>query len=471
MPWAESPTAVMVPVSPREISRSGLCIGCGSCVAQAHRSGTTTAAMDFDRFGLLQPMGDREWHRNPTDQFARTCPFSPAATNEDVLAGELYPSTTSRHTATGRFDAAYVGHVAENGFRTEGSSGGMASWLLAELFRTGVIDGAAHVVPRSRNGSEEHFFRYRIARSVEDIRAGAKSRYYPVEMSAVLDEMRAVPGRYAVVGIPCFIKAVQLLRRDDPLMRDRIVATVGLFCGHMKSARFVESLAWQLGCEVGDVAAVEFRRKDISRPANTYTAELRLFDGSVLVRDWWNLTDGDWGSGFFQSPACNACDDVVAETADVSVGDAWVEPYESDGRGTNVVIVRSGVIGELVRRGIDDGRLVLEPVDGSFVEATQAAGLRQRREGLAYRLTWTRRGVHPRKRVEPSRRLPIRRKLIYRSRSLISSWSHRVFWLARRLRCPQLYFHWSTAAKVSYHALTYSRGRLGAVVDRLMPPP
>jgi coenzyme F420-reducing hydrogenase beta subunit len=44
-----------------------------------------------------------------------------------------------------------------------------------------------------------------------------------------------------------------------------------------------------------------------------------------------------WGAGFFQNSACNYCDDVVAETSDIAFGDAWVEPYSSDGRGTNVV--------------------------------------------------------------------------------------------------------------------------------------
>ena len=32
--------------------------------------------------------------------------------------------------------------------------------------------------------------------------------------------------------------------------------TVGLFCGHMKSARFVESFAWQLGVPMPQVRAV-----------------------------------------------------------------------------------------------------------------------------------------------------------------------------------------------------------------------
>jgi coenzyme F420-reducing hydrogenase beta subunit len=273
-----------------------------------------------------------------------------------------------------------------------------------------------------------------------------------------------------VVGVPCFVKAIHLLRAERPLLAERIAFTIGLFCGHMKSARMVDSFAWQLGAEPGAVAAIDYRLKDPSRPANWYTAHLTLADGSTRRQDWWHLVDGDWGSGFFMNPACNFCDDVVAETADVAMGDAWLEPYASDGRGTNVVVVRSPLIAELVAAAIAEGRLALQPVDADFVRRTQAAGLRQRREGLAYRLATTRLAVRPRKRVAPSRAMPGRRKLIYRMRRAIAAWSHRVFRLARALRWPALYLAWGRAALAAYHGLAYSRGRLGRLVDRLIDP-
>ena len=452
-------------VSPHEIVRSGLCIGCGSCVAQAGEAG---ALIQLDGFGQLQPTGPGEWFRRRSETLARTCPFSPAAQNEDELAAELFPEVEP-HPSTGRARAAYVGAVSEDGFRERGSSGGMVSWVLAELLRRGLVDGVAHVVPLEDPQQEGRYFRYRISRSEEEIYAGAKSRYYPVELSAVLKTIRSVPGRYAIVGVPCFIKAIQLLRREDPLIRERVAFTLGLFCGHMKSARFAESFAWQLGVPVPDVAQVEYRAKDPNRPANWYTARLTRRDGSTAQQDWWHLADGDWGAGFFQYSACNYCDDVVGETADISFGDAWVEPYSSDGRGTNVVVIRSQVVDEFVRAAIDEGRLDLQPVDNEFIHQTQAAGFRQRREGLAYRLTWPRTGIRPRKRVQPdARTLPFRRKLIYRMRSHISAWSHRVAWLASRTRRPQIYVRWARTALTVYHGLAYSRGRLGQIIDRLV---
>jgi hypothetical protein len=46
-----------------------------------------------------------------------------------------------------------------------------------------------------------------------------------------------------------------------------------------------------------------------------------------------------------------------------------------------------------------------------------------------------------------------------------------VFWLARRTRRPQLYVRWAAATQAIYHGFTYSRGRFGALVDRVLPKP
>jgi len=413
--------------------------------------------MAWDAFGQRLPRGPGT--AVPSAAFARTCPFSPHAANEDAIAAARYPRAPVADERIGRFEQAYVGHVEEGGYRAGGSSGGMVSWVAAELLASGMVDGVAHVVPTLPDASGAPFFRYRISRTLDQVLEGAQSRYYPVDLGDVLAEIRRTPGRYAVVGVPCFVKAMHLLRAEDPVIAERVTHLLGLFCGHMKSARFVDSFAWQLGASIEDVRAVDYRRKDPGRPANWYTAQLTLSDGSTRSKDWWHLADGDWGAGYFQYPACNYCDDVVAETADIAFGDAWVEPYCSDGRGTNVVIVRSPLLAAMVSRAIAAGRLALQPVDADFIAQTQAAGLRQRREGLAYRLTWRRRGISPRKRVEPSRRLPLKRKLIYRLRAAISFASHRLAWLARRGGEPMLYLRWASLSRQVYHRLAYGHRR------------
>jgi coenzyme F420-reducing hydrogenase beta subunit len=127
-----SPNAALV--SPKDIVTSGLCIGCGSCVAQAARAG---AQMRLDRYGQFKPVGPSAWLARRSPQFSRTCPFSPAAKNEDELAAADFPVTRHQDGLIGRWQAAYVGHVEEDGFRANGSSGGMVSCLGAFEARNG----------------------------------------------------------------------------------------------------------------------------------------------------------------------------------------------------------------------------------------------------------------------------------------------------------------------------------------------
>ncbi|WP_315927023.1 Coenzyme F420 hydrogenase/dehydrogenase, beta subunit C-terminal domain [Mesorhizobium sp. SP-1A] len=451
--------------SPRGIMRGGLCIGCGCCVAQ---SSAPDARMIWDKRGQLKPAGG-DWLDDSSPRFNRTCPFAPGARDEDALASALFPAAAYVDPDIGRFSRAYIGHVCEDGFRALGSSGGMVSWTASELLRRGLVDGVAHVIASPDPRREGLFFRYTISRTIEEVRAGACSRYYPTELSSVLRTIRARPGRYAVVGVPCFVKAINLQRAEDEMMRERIAYTLGLFCGHMKSARFADSLALQMGVDPDDVVRVDYRIKAPGRPASWYRARLTLGDGSTREKDWWHLADGDWGAGFFQNSACNFCDDVVAETADISFGDAWVEPYSSDPQGTNVVVVRNPELEGIVRDAIGSHRLALHETDAHFVRETQAAGLRQRREGLAYRLEWRSPALALRKRVSDR---PIalgrRRALIYRTRYRISMWSHRIFAFARRARLPAVYVWWAGTALSLYQGLAYSRGAIGRICDTLL---
>ena len=120
---------------------------------------------------------------------------------------------------------------------------------------------------------------------------------------------------------------------------------------------------------------------------------------------------------------------------------------------------------------VDDDFMVAK-VHAGFIQRTQAAGLRHRRDGLAYRLSWSRNRLRPLKRVGPrARALPVRRRLVYRLRSSIARWSSRMFRLARALKAPKLYLNWARCSLRLYQAVTWSRGRIGRALDRLFPSP
>jgi coenzyme F420-reducing hydrogenase beta subunit len=409
------------------VIKNGYCIGCGSCAAvkDAPFKISMTSGGQYAAQPAPVPFAEAE--------VLRVCPFSERAENESILAARHFAGATAEDPYIGRYTGTYAGYVEEDGFRAQGSSGGLIKWTLCELLRTGYVDSVVHVVSCSA-AKEGVLFKYAVTNSVEEVRRGASSSYYPVEMSGVLRYVREHPGRYAFTGVPCFIKALRLLMAQDELFRERIVCCIGLICGHLKSVNYAGLLGWQLGIAPGRLDTINFRAKLLGAQANQKGVAVSGTDangcpvqGADIVQ---NLFGTDYAQGFFKYQACDYCDDIVGETADLSVGDAWLPEYVKDGRGTNIVVVRNPVVHELIKEGVRTGRLNYTEVDPGKVIASQAGGIRHKREGLAYRLWIGKKAGKwcPPKRVSAGKsNIPGYRRKIYGQRMRICEASHLQF--------------------------------------------
>src|SRR3546814_20201860 len=91
---------------------------------------------------------------------------------------------------------------------------------------------------RAADGGSGSLFRYAVSHSAAVLRARRKSTYYSTEMSEALSSIAGDGKRYAFVGVPCFVKAISLLMRQDARLAEQIRFRVGLVCGHLKSAAF-----------------------------------------------------------------------------------------------------------------------------------------------------------------------------------------------------------------------------------------
>lgn len=365
----------------------GYCIGCGACASVRGAA----YAVGFNAGGMYEAKLKDETGGGGGDVLAaaKVCPFSDEAANEDELAERLLGDADKSDPALGRYLGTYAGHVAEGPYRKRGSSGGGVSWLLVQLMEAGVVDGVVHVKPNPAGSEGGALFTYAISRTAEEVANGAKSRYYPVEISKVVEEVRGAAGRFAFVGVPCFVKALRLLCEADEELKGKFAVLIGIVCGHLKSSRYADMFSWQLGIAPGKLRGIDFRVKTPGFHASSYSIEAKgvINDELVVVRAPAHVLFGyDWGEGFFKYKACDFCDDVFAETADVTFGDAWLEGYDEDWRGANVVVVRNRQVGEIMERGIASGALAMEAISAELCAQSQAAGLRHRRGGLSFRL-------------------------------------------------------------------------------------
>jgi coenzyme F420-reducing hydrogenase beta subunit len=374
----------------RKVLDGDYCTGCGACAYVA----PNIFSVDFDKQGKLVARIAQIASEEEIERASSVCPFAagnmPERQDEDTLAQRLFGDNLQPHQALGGYLECYAGHVTDGDYRELGSSGGYISWLLSELLRQGEVDSVLHVHRREITDEDNRLFAYAVSHNQYEVKANAKSFYYPVTLIDVLDTVRNQPGRYVITGVPCFIKAVRLLQMQDEILARRIKYCVGLVCGHLKSRHFADTLGWQLGIAPGHLTYMDFRHKIPGRSANRYGIQAEgtdIFGKRIKkVAPMEGLIGADWGVGFFKYNACSYCDDVLAETADVAVGDAWLPQYVNDSKGANVIVLRDKELLRLTQDAIQRGELEMTSVAGDIVMRSQAGGLRDRRSGLAYRL-------------------------------------------------------------------------------------
>lgn len=430
-----------------QVVSCGSCVGCGAC------SVATQGKI------MLQITSRQTFEANLAGVSkaalavaSSVCPFADETPDETAVAAAVLPVDLPSDPRLGKYLHAYAGRITDPDQITHSSSGGLTTWLLTQLVERGHVDGVIHVGP-----GEDELFSYVVSRSVEEVKARRKSQYFPVPFQDVLNEIRGDSRRYAFVGIPCAVTAVRHVAAADPVLRDQLAFVVGIVCGHLKSMAYAESFAWQLGIAPPDLAAVDFRVKDPERSSRDYGFQATATDGRTAVAKTLSLVGGSWGHAVFQLGACDFCDDIFAETADVVLGDAWLAKYEIDWRGTNMVVTRSELIDQILLEGRRSGAVTLDDLSVDSVVSTQAGNFRHRHEGLAVRLSdddeagrW-----HPRKRVAADLTVvdAPRRELIRRRRQ-ISKVSHELFADARAASDLSVYLGGMRPLLQSYQSAT-----------------
>lgn len=410
---------------------SGACVGCGACSVITNRQ----IPMVLNAHGSWQASPGRALPL-AREVGSRVCPFADESPNETEISSELYRDLLL-HPRVGRYLDAYAAQVNDESCLVGSSSGGLTSWLLSQLLERELIDGTIHVGADGVAG----LFSYVVSETRSAVVTRRKSVYYSTSMADALLTIRGNGKRYALVGVPCFITAGRLLASNDEELNSQLRFFVGLVCGHLKSASFADLLAWQLGIEPQDLAAVDFRVKNPNRNAGAYDFEAVSTSGEVRRAQANALLGSNWGHGLFQLDACNYCDDVFAETADITLGDAWLPEFVADWRGHNVVVTRHPLLARIVDEGVAAGAISRHPLGPDRVAESQAGNFRHRREGLKLRLyddqkagRWT-----PRKRVDPSPNIPRHRKAVVRARRTLSVPSHVLFLRAVEDRSLELF--------------------------------
>jgi coenzyme F420 hydrogenase subunit beta len=362
------------------VVENDLCTGCGLCV---YKCSTKAIEMQWNDEGFLVPKLTGKC--NLRSECLTVCPFNPfpdeKVKTENEIAELFLTDTKNYHPKIGRYEEIYAGYANE--FRLTSSSGGIATYFLSELLQKGVVN---HIFAVRESTTPGTFYEYVVLHNKKELIHASKTKYYPVTLATVMPKIHELEGKVAVVGIACFIKAIRLAQYTEPELKEKIPFLVGIICGGIKSRFFTEYLANKAGVEIENIEKPQFRIKDFDSTAGDYSfgcIDRKTQTGKTIKM----RSVGDmWGTGLFKANACDFCDDVTTELADISLGDAWLEPFSKDGKGTNVIVTRSQLAENIIREGMKNNKLSVEPLPLERFLFSQQGSFNHRYKGLGYRV-------------------------------------------------------------------------------------
>jgi coenzyme F420 hydrogenase subunit beta len=277
----------------------------------------------------------------------------------------------------GPWRGLWFGWAADEATRYAGASGGVATAILAGALEDGLIDAA---VVAGVSASNALAIEPLVARSAEQVAACRGSKYNMVAMNELLRLALQEPGRYAFAGLPCHIQGLRLAQRRYRRLRERIVFSLGIFCGWSSQPRATELAARRIGIESNDLADVRYRG-----PGWPGGLCLTTTSGEASERPYPQYFDRMTTA--FTPPRCRLCPDGLAELADLSVGDAWLERFEGS-PGVSDLIARTPAGMEMIER-LEPDRLTLTQATPGEILLSQRETHQMKRTVCRGRL-WTR---------------------------------------------------------------------------------
>ena len=355
------------------ITNNELCTGCGVCVSESNGN----LKIKKNEFGFLVPELINE---GLTATAIKVCPFNPnpdkEIENEDKLAAIFLKETQNSVNKIGRYENLYVGY--SNEYRNTSSSGGIASYIFERLLKEKLVD-YLYIVKEVEGNYE-----YQLFSHVDEIRKISKTRYIPVTLEQLFLNIDTIQGKIAISGVACFIKAIRLKHYYNPGLKQKIPFLVGIICGGLKSSFFTDYLAQKAGIEQ-QYKKQDYRIKDKNSLASDYS--FGAYNENDDFKQVKMKTIGDmWGTGMFKSNACDFCTDVTTELADISLGDAWMHPYDKEGLGNSIVITRTSIADNLIKKGIRNKELSLDELSLEKLLLSQKGSFNHRHIGLGERI-------------------------------------------------------------------------------------
>ncbi|MEM4431846.1 MAG: Coenzyme F420 hydrogenase/dehydrogenase, beta subunit C-terminal domain [Desulfurococcaceae archaeon] len=324
----------------RPKSWSKVCCGCAACSLIC----PSGVKMEFSlETGIFNPVLEGECSN--CELCIKICPLRNIFSENNSISLE---------NLIGKYMRIYLGYARDNGIRIRASSGGVATALLIHMLNSRVIDGAVAV------SMNRYFAKPVFVKSIDEVLETTGSKYVQVPLLEVFKNIPRDTEKIAVVGLPCHIRALTLLKKTVSDLDKKIYVSIGLFCSRTINYYGLEALIKKIGVrDFKDVVEIKFR-------TGGWPGYLRvkLESGRVISIPYFKYWRPLFSTYFFTPLSCLLCSDLFNEYSDISLGDPWIpEILRSESRGLSIIVTRSTIGEEIVRKAVEDGYIEIVEAD------------------------------------------------------------------------------------------------------------
>ncbi len=260
-------------------------------------------------------------------------------------------------------DEGWIIHAKDENVRREAASGGFTSALMLHMMEEGLCDGAVVARTSQNNPLESQSF---LAMTREDVLSARGSRYAPVPACLGLKEVLASEGRYVFVGCPCHIEALEKLKSVHPILRERIVLTIGFMCAGTASRTSTRSYLLRYNVDISKIKKIKYRGNGWPGSFTAYGKDddiifrrplLEYKEGRVIGDSLYHVVGQD------HYLRCYNCLDHWGRFADITVSDPWsVDMLKSEKVGKSGILIRSvagkQIVSEATAKGVFDRKSI-----------------------------------------------------------------------------------------------------------------
>lgn len=340
-----------------ETVRNNLCTGCGIC-----EDICPTKSISIERYnGEYRPYLDvNKCLGDKCGRCLKVCPG--IGINLSAMSKEQYDSC-KEDKYIGRYYSIYIGYSLDDEIRYHSASGGLVSQFLIYLLEKKIIDGA---VVTGFSDDKITPISY-IARTKDEILNAKSSKYCPVALNKVGNEIRKSEGKYVIVGLPCHIQGFRKRAKIDRQFSERVIGYFSIYCSSNRTFNAQDFLFKKYNVNKNNISFFAYR--DNGCLGNMVIEQKNQRREIPYIKYYGALRS------FFKPRRCLTCIDHYGELADVCFGDIHIKPYSEDKIGINSLIVRNPYFDNLLKKAAKEGYIYMNDLDAKTLNGSQKAML------------------------------------------------------------------------------------------------